>query len=179
MAISVKTYKCPSCGANVDVKDNEKEGYCSYCGSKIKVQNDNEIIINHVDEAEIKRIEAEKEIKMHQYESFEKSKNEIKSTRKVMLVIGIITILISAALLSIGYTKLEDGGIPFLIFGLLLLYGGFFIIFERDNVERKEREEREERANIQRGMIRFNFEETNLKYKTLDEVKSSLKKNGI
>lgn len=61
MSINLISLKCPECGATLQVEEDRKECFCSYCGNRVIVQNDNEKTINinkHiVDETEIKKIE--------------------------------------------------------------------------------------------------------------------------
>lgn len=99
MTISVKTYKCPSCGANVDVKDSEKEAYCSYCGTKIKVQNDNEIIINHVDAAEMKK----HDIELEKMNLAREERIEAKLDRQKRLKTAIVLFILAGIFLTISF----------------------------------------------------------------------------
>lgn len=61
MSINLISLKCPECGATLHVEEDRKECFCSYCGNRVIVQNENEKTINinkHiVDETEIKKIE--------------------------------------------------------------------------------------------------------------------------
>lgn len=41
MGIKLITVKCPECGASLDIEEGRKQLFCSYCGSKILIQNDN------------------------------------------------------------------------------------------------------------------------------------------
>lgn len=36
--MSLVSVKCPNCGASIQLDDSRQEGFCSYCGSKVKVQ---------------------------------------------------------------------------------------------------------------------------------------------
>jgi DNA-directed RNA polymerase subunit RPC12/RpoP len=36
--MSVVSAKCPNCGASIQLDNEKEEGFCSYCGSKLKVQ---------------------------------------------------------------------------------------------------------------------------------------------
>lgn len=36
--MSIVNVKCPNCGASIQLDNNREEGFCSYCGSKVKVQ---------------------------------------------------------------------------------------------------------------------------------------------
>lgn len=53
---------CPKCGAQLDVKEGTKSCYCTYCGTKILINDENVKTVNiHqtiTDEAKIKEIEA-------------------------------------------------------------------------------------------------------------------------
>ena len=67
--------KCPECGAALQVEKNRKEAFCTYCGAKVLIHNENEHIYRTVDEAELKkaeveakRIEAETAIKLKEFE---------------------------------------------------------------------------------------------------------------
>ena len=68
MAIGIYTIKCPECGASLDVEEGRKNLFCSYCGSKVMINNENEHIYRHIDEARIKEAEIEREIKLKQME---------------------------------------------------------------------------------------------------------------
>jgi len=68
MAVRFISVKCPECGANLPMEEGRKEMFCSYCGTRVIMSNDNEHIYRHIDEAAIKKAEAEKEIKKSEAE---------------------------------------------------------------------------------------------------------------
>ena len=35
--MSIVNVKCPNCGASIQLDSDREEGFCSYCGSKVKV----------------------------------------------------------------------------------------------------------------------------------------------
>ena len=43
--MSIVNAKCPNCGASIQLDDDRNEGFCSYCGSKIKVQEAQKLMI--------------------------------------------------------------------------------------------------------------------------------------
>lgn len=53
MSISIISIKCPDCGANLDVEQGRRLYFCSYCGTKIAVINENEFTFHEIDEAAI------------------------------------------------------------------------------------------------------------------------------
>lgn len=91
--------KCPSCGATVDLDENQDFGFCKYCGSKVikkesivqKVEVSNPIqiqggvkIVNNEFEAKLAKIdhEAQKLLNCHGYKT-EKAKEMINSYKKL------------------------------------------------------------------------------------------------
>ncbi len=43
--MSVVNAKCPNCGASIQLDNGRSEGFCSYCGSKVKVEEAQKLII--------------------------------------------------------------------------------------------------------------------------------------
>ena len=44
MAIKMVSVRCPDCGAALDVEEGRTQLFCSYCGAKVIIHNDNEYI---------------------------------------------------------------------------------------------------------------------------------------
>lgn len=63
MAIKFVSIKCPECGANLDAEEGRKTMFCSYCGRKIMIVDDNEykyeVTHRYIDEAKIREVEEE------------------------------------------------------------------------------------------------------------------------
>lgn len=60
------TMKCPSCGANVDLDENQYTGFCKYCGTKVIVEESN-----------VQKIKIENPVKIDG--EIEVANNELKS----------------------------------------------------------------------------------------------------
>ena len=43
--MSIVNAKCPNCGASIQLDDERKEGFCSYCGSKVEVEEAQKLMI--------------------------------------------------------------------------------------------------------------------------------------
>ena len=43
--MSVVNAKCPNCGASIQLDNERTEGFCSYCGSKVKVEEAQKLMI--------------------------------------------------------------------------------------------------------------------------------------
>lgn len=61
--------KCPDCGAVLDFEEDRKQAFCSYCGAKILINNENEYIYRYIDEADVKRADTDKLVKMKMLEA--------------------------------------------------------------------------------------------------------------
>lgn len=85
MAVKLISVKCPECGAALDIEEDRKEAFCSYCGTKVLLYNENEYIFRHVDEAEVKQAETDQMVRMKQLEYAEKERidfEKVKGTKK-------------------------------------------------------------------------------------------------
>ena len=93
MAIKLNSIICPRCGANLSYEEGRTELFCSYCGTKIVVTNENEYIVRHIDEASIKQTEAETMLKLKELELEEKDKERWrKSSRRIYALCGVLCI---------------------------------------------------------------------------------------
>ena len=61
--------RCPRCGADINVADDREFIFCEYCGSKILLDNDHEYTIHTIDEAKIRKVEADREVSMRRVEA--------------------------------------------------------------------------------------------------------------
>ena len=43
--MSLVNVKCPNCGASIQLDDSRAEGFCSYCGSKVKLEEAKKLTI--------------------------------------------------------------------------------------------------------------------------------------
>ncbi len=96
MAIQFVSVKCPECGADLSVEDGREQIFCSYCGAKVMITNDNEHIYRTIDEAGIKQAETERMIRLRELELEER---EISRDRRSMLIaygIALAFVLIGA-----------------------------------------------------------------------------------
>jgi DNA-directed RNA polymerase subunit RPC12/RpoP len=103
--------KCPECGAELQVEGNREFAFCTYCGAKIMLQNDNEQIYHYINDADIKRAETEQLIEIKRMEIAERKQaaaEKIKAKKvRISVVVGIVMVLAFATelinpLLGIG-----------------------------------------------------------------------------
>lgn len=76
-----RTVKCPSCGAELTVKEGNRDFmFCEYCGTKVRL-DDYQETHRFVDEARIQESKDAKELEMKRIE-FEKWKKEEENNDK-------------------------------------------------------------------------------------------------
>ena len=73
---------CPNCGATLDIGESGKINYCTYCGSKIILEKENEYVLHHIDEAEVRRVEMEREVRMKELELEERRMTQEETERR-------------------------------------------------------------------------------------------------
>ena len=116
MAVKFISVKCPECGANLNIEGDREHAFCTYCGTKILLHNENEHIYRRIDEAGIKQAETERIIRLREIELAEKKYADAKKREKVYL--GLM--LIGAVLLFVAF-GLDEVGMYGLSLGLMLL----------------------------------------------------------
>lgn len=85
-----RTVKCPSCGAELTIKDESRDFmFCEYCGTKVRL-DDYQETHRFVDEAKVRRVDAFKDIAMKGMELREKKqeqeREEAEKNRRMMPV---------------------------------------------------------------------------------------------
>ncbi len=101
-----RTVKCPSCGAELMVKDDNRDFmFCEFCGTKVRL-DDYQETHRYVNEAEVQRVKAEKELELKRMEMEEKKRKEdIKEENKGLIIgaVGFAVFMIICLLGSKGF----------------------------------------------------------------------------
>ena len=77
MEVNLIPVKCPECGSTLKIEDFRTHAYCSYCGAEVLIHNENEYTVRHIDEADLKKAETDRLVKLKQIELYEKETNGI------------------------------------------------------------------------------------------------------
>lgn len=140
MAIEMVSVKCPDCGATLSVEGDRKTAFCSYCGSKIILHNDNEYTINVNDEAEVKYAETDQIVNLKKLEFAEKAAQDRKQVRKLKILISLALAAIGMVMIAVGnglgkLTGNSDSGFYMLaLLGFFPLMGAAYIwLLNKDN----------------------------------------------
>lgn len=109
--------KCPECKADLSVEPGRKQCFCQYCGTKIIIDNEEQVqILKTVDEARIREAELDNEIRLRQLE-IEKMKLEQEQKKQMLnrllkIKVSIILGVIGMISILVGYfSKSENPSI--------------------------------------------------------------------
>lgn len=102
MAYKLISVKCPDCGQTLSIEENRTQAFCTYCGAKVLISNENEYVFRQVDEAGIQKAETERLIKLKELELQEQREIHGRNLRKFLTVIWLI---ISLILLDCVYAR--------------------------------------------------------------------------
>lgn len=125
--MKIVSVKCPECGASLQIEDDRKQAFCSYCGAKVLLENENEYTYHHIDEAEVKQAETERMIRMRQLEVIEKQQKADQKIRVVKIIASLLLTVGGVMLIVIGH-----------MVGLLLLIAAVCVRpFKRKKIKMK------------------------------------------
>ncbi len=96
MAIQFISVKCPDCGAELSIDNAREFAFCTYCGAKVMVHNDNEHIYRNIDEARIKEAETERILRLRELELEEKENNRGRKSTLVAYGVALAFVLVGA-----------------------------------------------------------------------------------
>ena len=123
MAITINSVKCPECGASLPLEEGRTQVFCSYCGMKVLVTNENEYIYRHIDEAGIKQAETDRIVELKRLEMTEKKRAAKEKTTKLKIIISLALVAIGILLMVIG----ENGDSMLSLIGFFPLIGAAYV----------------------------------------------------
>lgn len=103
MSVEMISVKCPECGAALSLEEGRKEAFCTYCGAKILVHNDNEYTVNIRDDANIKYAETDQIVSLKKIEMMEKAAQDRKNVRKIKIIISLVLATVGIIMMTAGY----------------------------------------------------------------------------
>ncbi len=126
--------KCPDCGQTLSIEENRTQAFCSYCGAKVLLSNENEYVVRQIDEAGVQKAETERLVRLKELEIQQQRETNGGSLKKILMIVWLI---VTIALLTVVIFKLA-GSEEDLTSGILMLFcigtpvvgGGGFLIFK-------------------------------------------------
>ncbi len=133
MAVKLIAVKCPECDADLSVEGGRSFAFCTYCGCRIMINNENEYVFRHIDEAALKKVESDHIVHMRELETREKNtalRNEFKSILTVIwLILSLIILVICIAKWTIN-NRWIDAFLMLFYLGGPVICGGAYLIFK-------------------------------------------------
>lgn len=134
MGYKLISVKCPDCGQTLSIEENRTQVFCSYCGAKVLISNENEYVFRQVDEADIKKAETERIIRMRELDLAEKNSSLRKVLTIIWLIVTLVLLVIAVVLmLSPGNESMPGwaGGFLFLFYACApIIGGGGYLVFK-------------------------------------------------
>ncbi len=135
MAIQFVTFKCPECSADLQIEDGREYAFCTYCGAKVMIANDNEHIYRTIDEARIRQAETDRMVRMRELDMEEKS----SVSKKVLIIIWLTAVIVLLVLGIVGFAAGNEGlgGISLLLLMNVAGWGALGLFGNDDKKKRK------------------------------------------
>lgn len=120
--------KCPDCGAALQFEEGRQTAFCSYCGAKILLHNENEYIYRNIDEAGIKQAENDRIYMMKELEMEEKNEKHHRLLTFIWLFCTIALFAVGFIMISIDPTNGDSPGWMMIVLGMAVgLWGAIFL----------------------------------------------------
>lgn len=132
MSIQFVSVKCPECRANLSIEEGRDFAFCSYCGTKVIMTNENEHIYRNIDEARVKEAETDRMIRLREMELAEKENSRDRKSMIVAYTVALAFVLIGS-LICIVQPLAGMWGI---------IIGGYVALFTFSKYDKKKKNKR-------------------------------------
>ncbi len=185
--IKLISVKCPECGAALQFEEGRQTAFCSYCGTKILLHNENEYIYRNIDEAEIKQAENDRLYIMKELESEEKQEKHYRTLTFIWLFITIALFAIGLYFIKTDTTEVGSIGSDVGAVGAIMVFLGIsvglfglmaFFIVHIDEQEKKNKKKRSHNR-YRPGYLKLPDQAANYKNLHFTAVRDSLKASGF
>ena len=169
--IRLISVKCPDCGAALQLEEGRQTAFCSYCGTKILLHNENEHIIRNIDEAGIRQAENDRAYMMKELELEEKDEKHHRFLTFVWLFCTILLFTVGFIRISTGTRDGDDWGHMMIVFGMLIGVWGWLMLSLGTRKHRKNRN--------RPGYAKMPEQAVNCENLHFTAVRDALKANGF
>ena len=133
MAYSLMSVKCPDCGKTLSIESDRTQAFCTYCGAKVLISNENEFVFRQVDEAGIQQAETDRMVKLRQLRMDEKE----QEGRKYLIIVWIVITVILAVIGIVGLSSNNDSlGLCLLLSMCVGMWGGLILLTQKKKKRR-------------------------------------------
>ena len=136
MSTKFVSVKCPECNAALDIEEGRNQCFCSYCGTKIRIDNENEFIYRNIDEAKVKQVEADQLLRLREMELDEKEKERTRKSKKIAYIVAAILFIAGIIVFS---TEAGFAGMFLILAGVLIAEFNFFGVNNSGKKEKRRR----------------------------------------
>ena len=126
--VKLISIKCPDCGAALQFEEGRSTAFCSYCGAKILLHNENEYIYRNIDEAEIKQAENDRVYMLKELEMEEREDKHHRFLTAVWLICTILSFVIGLILINTGPKDSDDPGYMLIMVGMIVGLWGWLML---------------------------------------------------
>ena len=148
MGLQFIAVKCPECAADLSIEEGRTTAYCTYCGAKIMINNENEYIYRRVDEARIREAEIERELMLKELEIQDKEFSRRRVIRTAGFIIALVFVLVGIPLTLLGE-------IGYMLLSIGLCIGSCVLAFGGNDNRKRRRYLRPNEAVITQDMLYF------------------------
>lgn len=127
MAITITTVKCPECGANLQIEEGRQQAFCTYCGARMILTNENEYIYRTIDEAGVAQAETDRMIRLRELEIEEAQQKQNEKIRKLLIYLWIVASVAVVTVALVVWLSSKDGFGGIYAFDILAFGGGAII----------------------------------------------------
>ena len=125
--------RCPQCGEELEIEKGRDFAYCTYCGTKIIINNTNEHVFRNVDEAEIRRAEIDREIRLRELELEEKRDKH----RRVFIWLWVIVCLLLAVPGVFGLVIENEALSILFLWDMIMFFCGILFFLQKQEEDKK------------------------------------------
>lgn len=134
MAIQFISVKCPECDAVLSIEKDRNMAFCTYCGAKIMLNNENEHVYRKIDEARIREAELKQMVRLKELEIEER--DAARSRKGITIAFGVaLAFVLVGALICIRDSLAGAWGI------ILGVWIALFAVIKTEDIKKKRRNE--------------------------------------
>lgn len=131
--LTLISLQCPKCGSTFVVSKDNDSAFCSHCGYKVLIENDNIHILHFIDDAELVKAKTDQILTLRQIQLLDQERIDSKRRNRHKTIIALTMMIIGIVTICVGFFLGDKSGssessyyvISYV--GIILLLGSAFI----------------------------------------------------